>query len=58
MKKYFFAPGAIETYRRERKPVDTLSRYLLSLACLLAFAWCMGTAAGLVEWTFFWGVGN
>ena len=58
MKKHFFAPGAIESYRPERKPVDNLARFILQIACMAAFGWCVGAAAGWVEWVFFWGVTN
>ncbi|MCD2164681.1 hypothetical protein [Comamonas koreensis] len=58
MKKYYFAPGVIESFRKERAPVDTFARFLLSLACMFAFGWCLGAAAGWVEWVFFWGVAN
>lgn len=58
MKKHFFAPGVIESYRRERKPVDSLGLFVLQVACMLALGWCIGAAAGWVEWVFFWGTTN
>lgn len=51
MKKYFFAPGVIEVYRRDDElgPVDTMARYLLILSILLCLAACAGAVFGWLD---------
>lgn len=48
--EHFFAPGVIETYRSDKLDrVDTLGRYLLTLAIIASIAACIGVIAGYID---------
>lgn len=52
MKKFYFAPGAVQRHARgRRKELDSWARYLLLAIMAAAFAACVGVALGYLELT-------